>query len=139
MRLEIVLVCAILAVAALWRFTPPPRTFAAVAAAPASVHMHAVDAMVELTVTPGRAGPVRASLHVMGADLAPLEPREVTLELSNPEAGIEPIRRSAVHAGPGVWEVDGLLLAPPGKWSAKVDLLIGDFEKRTIEGAMELR
>jgi copper transport protein len=138
-RMEVVLVCAILAVAALWRFTPPPRTLAAVAAAPASVHMHAGTSMVELTVTPGRAGPVRASIHLMGADLAPLEPKEVSLALSNPDAGIEPIRRAAVRAGPGTWEVDGLLLLPPGRWAARVDLLISDFEKRTIEGTVELR
>ena len=111
----------------------------AVAGAPASVHIHAGNAMVELTVTPGWAGPVRASIHVMGADLAPLEPQEVTLALSNPDAGIEPIRRSAARAGPGAWEVERLVLLPPGKWSARVDLLISDFEKRTLEGTLELR
>ena len=115
------------------------RCGAAVATAPASVHMHAGDAMVELTLTPGRAGPVRASMHLMGAGLSPLEPREVTLALSNPEAGIEPIRRSAVRSGQGVWEVDGLLLLPAGNWSARVDLLVTDFERRTIEATVELR
>ena len=97
------------------------------------------DTLVELTLTPGRAGPVRASMHLMGAGLSPLEPREVTLALSNPEAGIEPIRRSAVRSGQGVWEVDGLLLLPAGNWSARVDLLVTDFERRTIEATVELR
>jgi copper transport protein len=64
-RMEVVLVCAILAVAALWRFTPPPRSLALVAAAPVSIHMHTDKAMVELTITPGRAGRVTASLQVM--------------------------------------------------------------------------
>lgn len=138
-RMEIVLVCAILAVASLWRFTPPPRSLAAAASTPASVHLHTAKAMAELTITPGEAGPVSASVYVMNGDFGPLEPKEVTLALSNPVAGIEPIRRSAVRIEPGVWEVRDLVLVPSGKWSVRVDMLISDFEKQTVEGTVDLR
>ena len=94
-RLEIVLVCAVFAVAALWRFTPPPRVLAIEAALPASVHIHADKAMAEVTVSPGRAGPVAVSIFVMNGAFDPLPAKEVTLVLSNPAAGIEPIKRPA--------------------------------------------
>jgi copper transport protein len=138
-RMEIVLVCAILAVAALWRFTPPPRSLAGLATAPVNVHMHTDKAIVELSITQGRAGPVSASLQVVSGDFAPLEPKEVTLALSNPAAGVEPIRRSAALVQPGTWIVKDLVLMPPGKWSVRVDLLISDFEVRMVQGAVELR
>jgi hypothetical protein len=35
--------------------------------------------------------------------------------------------------------VEQFVLMPPGKWSIRVDLLISDFEKRVVEGALELR
>lgn len=49
-----ILVLAIFALAALWRFTPPPRTLAI--AEPAQIHIHAPKAMADITVTPGRVG-----------------------------------------------------------------------------------
>ena len=57
-RLEIILVCAVFAVAALWRFTPPPRVLAIEAALPAAVHIHGDKAMAEVTVN--RAAPGRS-------------------------------------------------------------------------------
>ena len=67
--LETILVMAILAVASAWRFTPPPRALAAVATQPVSVHIHSDKAMAEVTIMPGRAGPVEVSAFVMAPDL----------------------------------------------------------------------
>ena len=54
---EIVIVAAILAVVALWRFTPPPRAFAGPApAASVTAHLHGDAGSAMVTVTPSRAG-----------------------------------------------------------------------------------
>ena len=84
---EVVLVAAILAVVALWRFTPPPRSLAAAIEPPAFVHIHNDKGMAMVTVTPGRAGPVTVSVALAAHDGSPLVAKEVTLTLALPAAG----------------------------------------------------
>ncbi|TSD87823.1 copper resistance protein CopC [Mycobacterium sp. KBS0706] len=136
---ETALVLAIFAAAATWRFTPPPRALAEAEARPAAIHIHTAPAMADLTVTPGRAGPVAASIVVMTGDFGPLDAKEVTLVLSNPGAGIEPIRRKAAKAGDGSWRVDGLIIPVSGRWTARIDVLISDFEIAKLEDAIDIR
>lgn len=137
--LEIILVLAILAVAAAWRFTPPPRALAVAAAAPVSLHIHTQKAMADLTITPGRAGPAAASIAIMTGDFGPLDAKELTLVLSNPDAGIEQIRRPATKLADGTWRVDGLNLPLPGRWSVRIDILVSDFELVKLEDRIEIR
>ncbi len=136
---ETVLVLAIFAAAAAWRFTPPPRALAEAAARPASIHIHTAPAMADLTVTPGRAGPVTAAIVVMTGDFGPLDAQEVTLVLANPAAGIEPIRRKAAKAGDGTWRIEGLVIPVPGRWTVRIDVLISDFEIARLEDAIDIR
>lgn len=136
---ETTIVILILAVAAAWRFTPPPRALAIAAAEPAYVHIHAAKAMADLTVTPGRAGPVNVTVVVAGGDFGRLEAKEVTLVLSNPSAGIEPVRRPAKRTGPGTWQVDDLVIPAPGAWPVRVDVLISDFEIEKLSGELTIR
>lgn len=136
---ELVLVLAIFAVAAGWRFTPPPRSLAEAAAAPAFVHIHGEKAMAEVTITPGRAGRVRADIVVQTGDFAPLDAKGVTLVLSNVAAGIEQIRRPAARSGEGTWSVEGLDLPLPGQWQVRVDILISDFEMTRLTDTVDIR
>jgi copper transport protein len=135
---EIALIVAIFGVAALWRFTPPPRSLALTAAAPAQVHIHTDKVMADLTLTPGRAGPVTASIRIMTGDFGPLEAKEVTLRLSNRAGGIEPITRDA-HKFEGGWKIDAAVIPLPGDWNVRVDILISDFELVTLEGNIAIR
>ena len=137
-RMEIVLVCAILAVASLWRFTPPPRSLPGAGGSTGVVHIHTAKAMAELTIAPGQAGPVSASVHVMTGEFGPMEPKEVTLALANPAAGIEPIRRPMAKDEEGRWRVESLVLPVPGAWSVEIDILISDFEITTLEGEVSI-
>lgn len=136
---ETALVVAIFAVVAVWRFTPPPRAIDAARNEPAAVHIHTSDAMADITVTPGHAGPVTASIVVMTGDFGPLDPEEITLALSNRGAGIEPIRRPAVRVGDGTWRVDGLVLPVPGHWTVQLRLLISDFRMATLDGEVDIK
>ena len=136
---ETVLVLAILGTAALWRFTPPPRALLEAAAAPAELHIHTDKAMAQLSITPGRAGPVTVSIALATGDFQPLEAKEVSLALANPAAGIEPIRRAARREADGTWLIDGLDIPVAGRWHARVDLLITDFDLVTLEDSLLIR
>jgi copper transport protein len=132
---EMFLAAMIFAVAATWRFTPPPRSLEAAAAPPASIHIHSDRATANLTITPRRVGPVTASITVITGTG---EAKEVTLVLSNAPAGIEPIRRSAVLSGQSIWRIDDLLIPTAGRWSVRIDVLISDFERIRLEDAIEI-
>lgn len=133
---ELLLMAMILALVATWRFTPPPRAMAAAAsaAAPVSVHLHATQAMVDLTLTPLQDRRVRASLFVQGGDFSPLDAQEVSLQFSNPARDIEPLLKNA-HRGAdgGTWLVDPFALPAPGRWHVRIDVLVSDFVRVELE------
>lgn len=137
--IEMLIVLAIFGVAAGWRFTPPPRALAIAAAQPASVHIHTPKAMADLSITPGHVGPVAASMVIMTGDFGPLDASQVTLVLSKPDSGIEPIKRAATKPGDGTWRVDDLVVPVPGRWTARLDILISDFEIVKIEAPIDIR
>ncbi|TIV49887.1 MAG: copper resistance protein CopC, partial [Mesorhizobium sp.] len=137
--IEVVIVLAIFGVAAGWRFTPPPRALAIAAAQPVSIHIHTLEAMADLSITPGHAGEVAASMVIMTGDFGPLEAKQVTLVLSKPDSGIEPIKRPARKPGDGTWRVDNLVIPLPGRWKARLDILVSDFEMVKIEAPIEIK
>jgi copper transport protein len=138
---EIVLSVAILGVVGLWRFTPPPRALAAAteAVASASVHLHSPRIMAQVTLSPGRVGAAQARIVVASGRAEPISPKEVTLVLARPETGIEAIARPARQDGRQGWLVDGLVVPQAGAWQVKVDILVDDFEKASLEGSITVR
>ena len=128
---ESVIALAILGTVALWRFTPPPR--ALIAAEPASIHFHGGKAMAQIEVEPVRARGADVSIEVLDGTFHPLAAKAVTVFLSNSAAGIEPVRRDAERAGDTSWHIDDLRIPLAGRWTLRVDVLINDFEKETLE------
>ncbi|RUV68265.1 MAG: copper resistance protein CopC [Mesorhizobium sp.] len=137
--IEMLIILAIFGIAAGWRFTPPPRALAIAAAQPASVHIHTRKAMADLSITPGHVGPVAASMVIMTGDFGPLDASQVTLVLSKPDSGIEPIKRAATMRGDGTWRVGDLVIPVPGRWTARLDILISDFKIVKIEAPIDIR
>jgi len=137
-RGEIALVIVILGLVALWRFTQPPRALLAARAAPAHVHIHQLRAMVDLSVTPGQAGPVTIMLQFQSGDFGPLTPKEVTVSLAKPESGIEAIERDAKLEPGDIWRAGPLVLPLSGQWHVRVDALISDFDKVILEDVIEI-
>ncbi|RVD60545.1 copper resistance protein CopC [Mesorhizobium sp. M2D.F.Ca.ET.185.01.1.1] len=137
--IEMLIALAIFGVAAGWRFTPPPRALAIAAAQPVSIHIHTLKAMADLSITPGHAGEVEASMVIMTGDFGPLDAKAVTLVLSKPDSGIEPIKRPATKPGDGTWRVDNLVIPIPGRWNARLDILVSDFEMVNIEAPIDIR
>jgi copper transport protein len=135
---EIALMVLIVGAVAGWRLTPPPRALAAALGIPASLHIHDAAAMADVSVAPGRAGPVSIDLSLMTGDFGALDAREVTIGFAHPGAGIESFERRAVRNPDGTWRVDGLVLPVPGRWQVRIDALITDFDKTTLEGSVEI-
>jgi copper transport protein len=127
---ESVLALAILGTVALWRFTPPPR--ALIAAEPASIHFHGGKVMAQIEVEPVRARGADVGIEVLDAEFHPFVAKGVTIFLSNSAAGIEPVRREA-SLGASNWRIDDVRIPIAGRWTLRVDILISDFEKETLE------
>jgi copper transport protein len=136
---ECVVIAGILAVVAGWRFTPPPRALAASAETPLAIHLHTEKAMFQVLISPGRAaGNGRFVLQLMTGDGSPLAAREATLALSLPERGIEPLERAATLGADGYWSVHGVPVPYPGRWHIRIDALVTDFEKISLEDVFEM-
>lgn len=135
---ETLLVALIFGVAAVWRFTPPPRTLAIAAADSVTVHVHTATAMANVSVSPGHAGEVKASIDLATGAFEALEPRQVTLVATHADAGIGPMRRTARRCQEQ-WCVEGLVLPLPGTWIVRVEILISDFELEKLEGSIEIK
>ena len=135
LAVELAIAVVVFGLVALWRFTPPPRTLAPDAAI--SIHLHGDKAMAEIEIERPREERARANVLVLDGAFRPLAAKEVALVLANPGAGIEPIRFDAA-AGESRWRVDDLRIPVAGRWSLRVDILIDDFDKVTLEDAVTL-
>ncbi len=129
---ELMIVTLILGLVATWRFTPPPRTFAPAENRPVHVHIHTAAAMrCDIRAGPGRDR--AASIYLLTGDFAALDAKEVLLTLENKAAGIEAISRPATQGSDVAWHVQQIPVPVGGRWNVQVDILISDFEKRTLE------
>lgn len=140
LKRSILLECAaalgIFAVVAGWRFTPPPRTI--VPETPLAIHIHTDKAMFQVLVSPGKAGTDDFVLQLMTGEATPLKAKEATLTLSLPERGIEPMERDAELGPDGYWHVRKVELPFAGRWHVRIDALVTDFEKITLEDELEV-
>lgn len=134
--LECALAAGILAVVAGWRFTPPPRSL--IPDAPLAVHIHSDKAMFQVLVSPGRVGMDDFVLQLMNGDGTLLHAKEATLTLSLPERGIEEIERQGTLEPDGFWHVGKVPLAIPGRWHMRIDALVTDFDKITLEDDLDV-
>lgn len=136
---EILLAGCVLGVVALWRFTPPPRALHAERPATVSLHIHQATAMADITLRPagqGQGGSM--DLVLLDAAMAPLEPKEVHVSLSNAALGIEPVRRIATRLSPGLWRVGPLALPRADRWTVRIDALVSDFDEIALTADLRL-
>jgi copper transport protein len=133
---EGLLAVGILAVVAGWRFTPPPRSL--IPDAPLAIHIHSDKAMFQVLVSPGRVGSDDFVLQLMNGDGTLLHAKEATLTLSLPERGIDEIERQGTLGRDGFWHVAKVPLSVPGHWHVRIDALVTDFEKITLEDDIDV-
>jgi copper transport protein len=89
-------------------------------------------------MSPGDVGADSFVLQLMDGEGNLLKAREATLALSLPGRGIEPFERAATLGGDGYWHVRGVPVPYPGRWHVRVDALVTDFERITLEGELNV-
>ena len=129
---EIACMLAIFALVGLWRFTPPPRALAP--GEPAFVHLHGEHMMADVTLTPGRVGPVEVRVRLYREDFQPLPAKQVTVMLF--AEGMEPLARPATRSPDGDWRIGAVVLPISGIWTIQIETLIGDFDRRVLDGPL---
>lgn len=140
-RLEIAAIAGILLVTATLGHTPPPRTVAGTEAAPQAALARTIadgNRVVQLSLTPGRAGHNELILRFATADGAPLSPQTVILRLALPELGIEPLERElAPEADRAV--LSGADFSLAGLWALRISALFGTFDRAVFETELPVR
>jgi copper transport protein len=131
-------IVVILAVVAGWRFTAPPRALAAAARPPLALHIHTEAAMFQVLMSPGAVGADSFVLQLMNGDGSLLKPKEAKLTLSLPERGIEPLERAATLGADGYWHVRDVPIPYPGRWHIRIDALVTDFDRITLEDELDV-
>ena len=81
----------------------------------------------------------RIAVTVLDGQFAPLPAKEVNLLLAKSEAGIEPLRMPATQVEGASWRIDHVQLPALGNWNVRVEILVSDFEKITLEDKIEFR
>lgn len=135
LKADVCLLLAVLAVVAGWRFTPPPRSIAAVEAAlrhRQMLHIHTDRgmAMIQLVDQGG------LDIRLSNAQGRPLVAQDVQVSLANPTAGVEPMQRPATRVQDGHWRVDRLIFPVGGAWTLQIEVLISDFDSLSLEGTL---
>lgn len=88
----------------------------------AFVHIHAGETMADVTIAPGRAGPVRATILVLREDQHDFAVKDVMLALDPPAGDGKSIERAATRRPDGTWQVDRIDIGQPGIWTVRVIL-----------------
>ena len=130
------LAIAILLAVAGWRFTPPPRSL--VPEAPLAIHIHTDKAMFQVLIAPGRVGSDDFVLQLMDGEGTLLKAKEATMTVSLPSVGIEGIERPATLGADAFWHVSNVPLSAPGRWHIRIDALVTDFQKITLEDDFDI-
>ena len=95
---------------------------------PFFTHLHTAQMMADITVSPGRAGPISIEIQLRTPEEEVLAAKGVSVTLSSPDIGIEPSTAEAQSLGEGQWRVS--MAAPvAGRWTVRLDILISDFDQ----------
>jgi copper transport protein len=138
---EIALMALVVLLTAALGTTPPPRALVKpVIEAPVGYSSVATakGRQAVIGLDPARVGLNRLTLHLAQADGSPFDPKELSVELSQPAAGIEPLSRRPTRTGPGAFALDGLTLPVNGRWELRVDALIDDVDTAVFRASLPL-
>ena len=94
---------------------------AAAADEPFFTHICGTRVMANITVSPGRSGPIEVLVQIEDGDEKPLAVDALSVTLSNPDKGIAPVTATAERVAADSWRVR-LTAAASGKWSLSLGI-----------------
>jgi len=101
-------------------------------------HLHTGKAMANVTVTPGRSGPVGIAIQLETVDETPLRAKGVSVTLSDTETGRKLPTIVASRSGEDGWEVKFVTLSA-GKWMLGLLISISDADEVRVESPILIK
>jgi len=101
-------------------------------------HLHTEKAMANVTVSPGRAGPVDITIQLETMDEKPLTARAVSVTLSDAKAGKRLQAVQAEHTSDDSWRVRIPNLAA-GRWMLGLGISIADSDTFSVESPILIK
>ena len=115
--------CVLVLVGYLGRLQPTAHVHPATTTVPpdaAFTHIHAPEAMADVTINPGRAGNSTITIRVSREDFTTFAAKDVRVVLDPPEASGDSLDRDTKRQPDGTWTINDITLAPPGIWTVRV-------------------
>jgi copper(I)-binding protein len=101
-------------------------------------HIHTEKAMANVTVSPGRAGPVVITIQLETTDELPLIAKAVSVSLANVQAGGEARTSQAELGRDDQWRVK-MSTPVPGRWMLGLGIVISDSDKVSVEAPILIK
>lgn len=132
-RAEAVLLVAVIALTAIVVNVPPARTAVVATTERVDTTQRVDTGTVQLSVDPATVGPNTVAVRYTDETGQPVNvANSMSIEFSQPSAGLEPITRQVPASEPGVFVIQGNELSIPGTWTITIAVRTGDFtEQRT--------
>ena len=101
-------------------------------------HLHTEKAMANVTVSPGRAGPVEISIQLETTDETPLTAKAVSVTLADMQTGrkLQPVEAS--RDGDDGWRVKVAMLTP-GKWMLGLGIAFSAADHLSVESPILIK
>ncbi len=116
-------VCVMVLVGALGTIAPTAHVHTSSAEIPpgaAFVHIHATEAMADVTIDPGRAGRTKATIRVSREDFPDFAAKEVRIALDPPASSLRAGEHATRRMLDGTWQADDIDIPQSGIWTVRV-------------------
>jgi copper transport protein len=101
-------------------------------------HLHTEKAMANVTVSPGRAGPVEIAIQLETTDETPLTAKAVSVTLVDTQSGRKLAPIDAAREGEAGWRVKVAQLTP-GRWMLGLGISISDADHVNVESPILIK
>lgn len=101
-------------------------------------HLHTEKAMANVTVSPGRAGPVEITIQLETTDETPLTAKAVSVTLADVQTGRKLAPVEALREGDDGWRVKVAQLTP-GRWMLGLGIAISDTDHVNVESPILIK
>lgn len=101
-------------------------------------HLHTEKAMANVTVSPGRAGPVEIAIQLETTEEAPLTAKAVSVTLVDTQSGRKLAPVEASRDGEDGWRVKVAQLTP-GRWMLGLGIAISEADHVSIESPILIK
>jgi hypothetical protein len=126
------LLLAVVGSIGLWFFSSSSHAIAKPGEESFFTHLHTEKAMANVTIAPGRAGPVVITIQLETIDERPLVAMAVALTLTSPQAGAAPLVTAAEHMSDDQWRAT-LSIPSPGRWSMGLRIKLSEADAVTVQ------